>query len=140
MEQRDIIKDQIEQLGKVLSIILSDLIGRKNNGQLSQGIEVSHQQLKSELDIDLETLSSFDKSELRSFIEFRKFTPNHAEVLSEIVSEMAKAGIQSDKAKAMMLLQKASDLLTIADELSNTMSFDRIYKNKELENLLKQHI
>lgn len=41
MEQRDLIKDQIEQLGRVLGKILVDFLGLKSGGQIEHGIEVS---------------------------------------------------------------------------------------------------
>lgn len=56
MEQRDYLQKQIDQLGRVLGKLLADLIGLKNQGEISEGIEIISQKLKDELDLDLESL------------------------------------------------------------------------------------
>ena len=61
MEQRDLLKDQIEQLGKVLAKILPDFLGLKSEGQISQGIEITNHRLRSELDIEIEELKNGEK-------------------------------------------------------------------------------
>ena len=45
MEQRDLIKDQIEQLGKVLAKIIADFLEFKSSGNVNQGIEISNESL-----------------------------------------------------------------------------------------------
>ena len=56
MEQRDFLQKQIDQLGRVLGKLLADLIGLQNQGEVSEGIEITSQKLKDELDLDLESL------------------------------------------------------------------------------------
>ena len=46
MEQQDYLKKQIDQLGKVLGKIFSDLFGLKSNGQINAGLEITNQTLK----------------------------------------------------------------------------------------------
>ena len=45
MEQRDYLKKQIDQLGKVLAKAFSDLLGLKNSGQINVGFELTNQTL-----------------------------------------------------------------------------------------------
>ncbi len=57
MEQRDLLKDQIDQLGKVLAKILSDFLGLKAKGQASHGVEISNHRFQRELEINIERLA-----------------------------------------------------------------------------------
>ena len=140
MEQRDLLKDQIEQLGKVLANILSDLLGLKSKGQTSQGIEATNQRLQGELDIDIEKITTLIKKELKDYLKNRHLRAEHLEILSECLKEIGKGKIEENKKDAKMKLEKAIELLDIADEISKTMSFDRINKKKEIENVLQQRI
>lgn len=135
MEQRDLLKDQIEQLGKVLANILSDLLGLKSKGQTSQGIEATNQRLQGELDIDIEKITTLTKKELKDYLKNRHLRAEHLEILSECLKEIGKGKIEENKKDAKMKLEKAIELLDIADEISKTMSFDRINKKKEIENV-----
>ena len=137
MEQRDLLKDQIEQLGKVLANILSDLLGLKSKGQTSQGIEATNQRLQGELDIDIEKITTLTKKELKDYLKNRHLRAEHLEILSECLKEIGKGKIEENKKDAKMKLEKAIELLDIADEISKTMSFDRINKKKEIENVLQ---
>ncbi len=116
MEQRDLLKDQIERLGKVLAKILSDFLGFKSSGNATQGIEISNESLQSELDIDTEKIMAINKTELEVY-----------------------QGQKIDKSDAQLRLQKAIVLLNIADEISKTMSFDRINKKGAINNVLQHN-
>lgn len=140
MEQRDLLKDQIEQLGKVLANILSDLLGLKSKGQTSQGIEITNQRLQDELDIEIEKITTLTKKELKDYLKNRHLRAEHLEILSECLKEIGKGEIEKNKTDTKMKLEKAIELLDIADEISKTMSFDRINKKKEIENVLQQRI
>lgn len=140
MEQRDVLKDQIEQLGKVLAKILSDFLGFKSSGNVTQGIEVSNESLQSELDIDIQKIMVLDKTELEEYFRKRQFTESHLELLSEYLKEVGIAKTEIDKSDAHLCLQKAIDLLEIADEVSKTMSFDRINRKSEIKNVMQHNV
>ena len=137
MEQRDLLKDQIEQLGKVLANILSDLLGLKSKGQTSQGIEITNQRLQSELDIEIEKITTLTKKELKDYLKNRHLKAEHLEILSECLKEIGKGEIEKNKQATKVKLEKAIELLDIADEISKTMSFDRINKKNEIKNVLQ---
>jgi len=138
MEQRDLIKDQIEQIGRVLGKILADFLGLKSKGQITKGIDVSNEQLKSELDIDIDKLIGLSKNELKVYLQNRKLTEVHLEILSDIVIEISVSKIGKEYAKTN--LEKSLEILEIADEISKTMSFDRINKKTKIENALQQKL
>jgi len=138
MEQRDFMLNQIEQLGKVLAKILSDFIEFKSEGEVTQGIGITNQRLQSDLGIDIEELTVLNKEELKNYLENRQLTAEHLEVLSEYMKEIGEEEIHENKKEAKRKLEKAIELLDIADQISNTISFDRINKRKEIENILPQ--
>ena len=137
MEQRDLLKDQIEKLGKVLANILSGLLGLKSKGQTSQGIEITNQRLQSELDIEIEKITTLSKKELKDYLKNRHLKAEHLEILSECLKEIGKGEIEKNKQATEVKLEKAIELLDIADEISKTMSFDRINKKNDIKNVLQ---
>lgn len=138
MERRDLLKDQIEQLGRVLGKILAHFIGLKSKGQTEEGIEVTSEQLRREVDIDIEKMLLFNNEELRDYIEKRKLAAWHLEILSEYVVETAENKLDGANIGAKRRLEVAMELLDIADEVSNSASLDRTTNKRKIENLLQQ--
>ncbi len=138
MEQRDLLKDQIEQLGRALGKILSDFLGFKSKGNVEQGLEISNERLQSELDIDIEKLISLDESDLIEYIFTRDLTETHLEILSEYLFEIGKT--QASKSDFELYLMKAIKLLDIADKTSRTLSFERINKKSKINNVLQHRL
>ena len=136
MEQRDYLMVQIEQLGKVLATILSGFLGLKSKGQVSLGIEVTNERLQGELDIDMEKLVALNNMEVKEYLEKRKLRAEHIEGLSGYMKEIGME--ENDKTKASICLKKAIVLLDIADEISKTLSIDRVNKKKNMEKLLQE--
>lgn len=136
MEQRDILKDQIEQLGKVLGKILADFLGLKSSGEVSQAIEAANERLESQLDIKAEKLKTLDRSALKEYLKERELTADHLEILSEYVQEVGLEEIKISQQNGRIWLLKAIEILDIADEVSRTMSFNRMNKKSRIENLL----
>jgi len=140
MEQRDLLKDQIEQLGKVLAEILSDFLGLKSKGSINEGIKISKERLQSELDIDIEKLITLNKTKLKEYVKNLKLSEGHLEILSEYLKEMGMVKNRANIGEAKLCLEKALELLDVADEISNTLSFDRINKKTKIENMLQQNL
>ena len=138
MEQRDLIKDQIEQLGKVLAKALADFLGLKSKGQVLQGIEVSNEQLKSELNIDINKLITLSKNELKEYLQKGKLTGEHLEILCELIMEIGESKLKGNKEEAKLHLEKALEILEIANEISKTMSFARVNRKTDIERVLQQ--
>ena len=69
MEQRDYLMRQIEQLGQVLAKMLARLLGIKQKGSPSFGLEELRQTYKNELDIDLEELIHIPENDIIIFLK-----------------------------------------------------------------------
>src|SRR5690606_13848470 len=100
-------------------------------------IEITNQRLQSELDIEIEKITTLTKKELKDYLKNRHLKAEHLEILSECLKEIGKGEIEKNKQTTKVKLEKAIELLDIADEISKTMSFDRINKKNEIKNVLQ---
>lgn len=66
MEQRDVLKDEIEQLGRVIGKLISDFLALDQTGDLQQSITQSQRQLK-EKGLDVDKLIACADTELAAF-------------------------------------------------------------------------
>jgi hypothetical protein len=137
MEYRDFLMDQIQQMGKVLAKIFSSFFGLKSEGKVAKGIEVSNQQLKTELDIDVENLINLSVDDLKKKINELKLTPSHIESLTKYISEIGIYHKNSDQNKSKKYFETAISLLDIADEISNTVSLRRMEMKDEIVKSMK---
>ncbi len=138
MEQRDLIKDQIEQLGKVLGKLLADFLKMKSTGNVSQGIEIVDQQLDSTLDLSLEAVLTRPKRELKEHFLNRNTTAEQLETLSDLLKAVGESKLEHHPGEARNLLLKAGELLDIADEITATASFIRMDKKGIIDALLSE--
>ena len=137
MVQRDIIKDEIEQLGKVLGKIISDFLNLKSTGKITQAIVLSTKQLKGQLDLNIDKLLALSKKELKEYLFEKKIPFDHFEVLAEYLYEMGVCQTSTDEFIAKSYLKKSLELLELMDDLSATLSFDRMNRKSTITNLLR---
>ncbi len=138
MERRDILKDEIEQLGRVLGQILTTFLGFSAKGKVSGGIEVVNNQLKDRLDLDYEKLIQLSGYELLDYLKQWNVTSEHMETLSSLLMESGRAGLENCEVDAVSRLQKALELLDLADVLTKTVSLERERRKSGIQKLLKQ--
>ena len=136
MEQRDIIKDQIEQAGRVLGKLMTKFLNLDSSANITDEIKATNQQLKSELDIDLDKIILFEKNELRDFVEERNLTEGHLEQLSEYLFKIGKHKIENNKKESKAYLSTALELLEVADDISQMLSLDRVHRKNEIKDLI----
>jgi len=136
MVQRDLIKDQIEQIGKALGKILVDFLGLDSTAQMTPGIEIANQQLQSQLDIDVSKIVALNDQELRTYLQQLNLTAGHLEMLSEYLTVIGRTKIEANNDTAKLYLAKAIELLDIADEVSQTLSMERMNKKEYIDSLL----
>ncbi|MGB1204790.1 MAG: hypothetical protein ACPG5B_04030 [Chitinophagales bacterium] len=140
MEQRDIIKDQIEELGRVLRKIVAHFFDLKLQGFMQQGIEVSNEALKGKLDFEVDLFLSLSGREAKAYLEKKDITAENLETLATYLKEIGMAKIENDTLLAKTYFSKALNLLDFADEASKTMSFERFNKKAKLKAILKEII
>ncbi|MEO0331079.1 MAG: hypothetical protein AAF223_05250 [Bacteroidota bacterium] len=136
--ERDYIMRHVEQLGKVMARIVEAFLGLKCNIQMFQGIEVANQQLKDELDIDIDHLLTLDRSALKAYLLERSVTASNFEILSDYLKSVGKHKLSANQSEAITYLTQAIALFELAEEVSATFSFERMDKKAALEKLLQQ--
>ncbi len=137
MERRDLIKDQIEQLGKVLGHILAKFLGNKANGNVSEGIQLANEQFRNELNLDIDTITSLAGEDLKQYLKQNNLTAEHLDILARYFKEMGTALLHKNDAEAKIHLLKSKELFDLADEISQATSFERMSELSDINNLLK---
>jgi hypothetical protein len=141
MEQEDYLKRQIDQLGRVLGKILSDLCGSKTRGMISSGIEAASHDLKTELDMDINTLVSIPTSKLIDTLQQRKeLTVQNLDMLADILFTIAEGMDQplDGNENSRRLFERALIIYKHVDISGPTYSFDRHVKMEIIERILLQ--
>jgi hypothetical protein len=136
MEQRDLIKDQIEQLGKVLGKILAEFFGMKSNGKIEEGIEVSNENFAEKLDLEIEKLLNLSIEESSIYLSELKLNAEHIDLVTDYLIEMAKYKLESDKSEAKKVLLKILQMFEISDNISQTVPFDRMTRIANIDKML----
>lgn len=138
MERRDYLMAQIEEMGKALAKLVAGFLGWKRNGDPARGLEITNEQFKAEVDLDIDFIFAADKPELEKYFSEKRLVDSHVELLSDYFKEVAGGLAETDQPEAKKWYQKALVLLEIADEVSNTASFTRIAKKEELHSLIRK--
>lgn len=136
MERRDLIKDQIEQMAKVLGMILSDFLGLKATGDIEEAIQTTNERFQGELDLDIKKIVALDDDELSTYLSSKKLHEPHLEILATYLTEIGKS--RSTELEKSAYLNKAVNLLDLADEFSKTFSFERMNQRERIQGILNK--
>ena len=139
MEKRDYIKDQIEQLGKMLGLVVAKFMGLKSEGKAEQGIEVSQQTLKSELDLDVDKILALDPPALTEYLADRHLNGDHTEKLADYFIAIADYKLSLDEETAVLYYEKVLQLYGIIDATSHLYAFERFNKEERIRGILKNN-
>ena len=132
MIQRDIIQQQIEQLGRALGKIITAFLDLKSQGKVAEGFQIANQQFNSELDIDIDKLLGFDKAALADYFVEQPITSGHLEQIADYVLELGEH--QSDTAAKTNAFSCAYNLVELANAKSDTFDMNRQFKLKDIAN------
>ena len=139
MEKRDYIKAQIEQLGKMLSLVVAKFMGLRSEGKAEQGIEVSQQTLKSELDLDVDKILTLDPPALTEYLDDRHLTADHVEKLADYFIAVADYKLPIERETAVLYYKKVLQLYGIIDTTSHSYSFERFDKEERIKGILEEN-
>ena len=132
MEQQDYLKRQIDQLGKVLAKIFSDLLGVKNSGQISIGLEITNQTLKSELNFDIQDLIDIPTDDFINSLKEQNLTDDNLDKLAEILLLIA----DNRQADNKTLYEKCLTIYKYLEKTKNIYSLDRQWKIERIKNVM----
>ena len=134
MRQDDYFLRQIDILGRILGKILTELLKKKSSGEIMDSVEVTAQALKSELDIDLNSLLLVGNENLVEFLKTeKKFGDQHLEKMAELFFIL---GQDLKNEKALLFLQKSVTIYEYLNKTSSTYSLDRIHKIDKIKKMI----
>jgi len=137
MQQRDILLDQIEQFSRALAKIMFGFLDLKAKGDITLAIQVTNQQLKSELDIDIDALINFTPEELENYANEMQLTDNHVDELAKYIYELGE--IEQEKNNwqdARKYFEAAKRLAEVAAKISKTFTFERAALKQQINEAL----
>ena len=138
MQQRDILKDQIEQLGRVLGKIIADFLGRKAQGEVGRALEETHQALQTALGMDPDELLNWSAVEMEAWVNDRQWSSAQIDTLARYYYE-AGAHRQDREGGAHNRFETARILLKLSEERSDTLTFDRMELKRLIDDALNNH-
>ena len=134
MRQDDYFLRQIDILGRILGKILTDLLKKKGTGEIMDSVEVTAQALKSELDIDLNSLLLVNNENLVEFLKTeKKFGEQHLEKMAELFFIL---GQDLKNEKVLLFLEKSVTIYEYLNKTSSTYSLDRIHKIDKIKKMI----
>lgn len=137
MEQRDWMQDQIEQLGRVLGMIIAKFFRLKNEGSLAQAVEITEKALVEQLDINIDELLDMSSEQLRIFMEQHKVQVHYFEQLADYLATKGVKYFETDPKHALLILGKALEMYQIVTVTSSLFSLERAEKEKVVQAQLK---
>jgi len=138
MEHHDYLQRQIEQLGRVLGKMLSELFRLKSDGQIIEGIEITNQALKEELNLTIEDLTAIPTEKFINMLQSdQDFSNKNLEQLAGVLLLLAGNRSDGDETKKM-LYEKCLALYVHLNKTESTYSLDRDSKIERIKYLLKQ--
>jgi hypothetical protein len=133
MEQQDYLKKQIDQLGKVLSKILSDFLGLKNNGQINAALDITNRTLKNELNFDIQDLLDIPTDNfIDTLTTQRNLTTDNLDKLAEILFLIADNRQDNNK----KIYEKCMKIYEYLEKTENIYSLDKQWKMKHIKSKL----
>lgn len=134
MEQHDYLQRLIEQIGRILGKISGHLLGLRNKGQIENGIEITHQTLKGELDLDIRELINIQPDNFIKTLKAKQgFNNENLDKLADILSLIAENTQGQDKKK---LYGKCLMIYEYLEKEENVYSFAREGKIERIKNVL----
>ncbi len=138
MVQRDIIKDQIDQLGKALGKVLVEFLGLKSRGGVLQGIEYANEALQSEVDLNIKELLEYDVEKLHTYLSSRQFNQEALESLAQYLEELGEYHLTFHPDRSFQQYQQAWNVYDYLDSISTVYSMDRQSKKEAIQLRLGQ--
>jgi hypothetical protein len=135
MYRRDYLKKQIDELGRVLNALLSDLLKLKNSGNTSGGVEATNEVLQNELAIDLSQLLSIPDDTFIDELKKKQITDDNLNRLAEILLILADDANEQDAQKDL-LYKKSLLLLEHVQRSDSTYSMERHEKIERIKKII----
>lgn len=130
MFRKDFLEKQLEQIGLVVTKLLSDLLPLKNQNNTNLGLEKINEVLKGEFDLSLQTIRELNITGLLDYLTATKnFKAGHLDLLADTLH----ASIDFAKPEEQKILcEKVLLIFEHVNQLNKTYSSDRQQKINNL--------
>ena len=136
MEQRDLIKEEVERLGQALGRLIALVIGTDGNNTGGPPLEVRiNEGMMEGLGISVRSLLDLPVDELRTLVMDRNLNADHVEDLARLFDEWSARETVFENQN--LLARRSLDLYDLAGELSGNYSFTRAKKEAALREFLR---
>ncbi len=136
MEFEDFFKRQVDELGKVLAMLLTGLAGLKIEDRFGEGLEQVKNTLDEDSALPYKELEDITPDDLLGFLENKKVNTENYENLAELFFELADGLEITDHARSMDFYEKSLKLHEYLNKTGSVYSFERHYKIDELRGIL----
>ncbi len=138
MPIRDLLQAQIEQMGQAIGKMISKFLGLKNDGKMEDAMSVTQAAMQEELELDFDKLLNSDQATFFLFFKDKPYSAESLELLSTYFYEVGVYKKAEQPEETLLILQKAIDLLTLADQVENSLSMERMGKKQKIEQLMRR--
>lgn len=138
MIQRDFIKRQLEELGRAITKVITDMLKLKELGKEDDGIIMAQETLKSTFDLDVENILSRPVEKIAETLAKEKnLSIVHLNYLGDLLYTTAKLFEQKmETAKATDLYEKVLAIFQYVNHNEKTFSTERNNKIGMIESYL----
>ncbi len=138
MERRDLIMDEIEQLGQILEAIISRYFGMKSKPYTSvnESIAIANVAFLSKANLDVDQLLKTPINRLANYFDKSRFTSRQLEIIADYIADIGKEKLLLNAIDSQQNIQTSIEIYRIVDVLSENYSLKRAQKVSHLKWLL----
>ena len=135
MIQRDFIKRQLEELGRAIGKVISEILKLKEQGKLDEGIVMTQKTLEGTFDLDFENVLSIPSDNIvETLIKEKKYSSVHLNYLGDVLFTCAELFEQKgEKKKSKELYQRVLIIFNYIDQTEKTFSLERNNKIEKIK-------
>lgn len=127
MQQRDLLKDQIEELGKVLGKMLSKFFDLIASDNIIDVIQIIDNELQSNLDFDISKIIDLDKNAVENYLLNHQLSDVHFDQIGKYLNELGNMyKNENNNIEAKKYFTAAHRIIEFVTTHSETYSMDRI--------------
>jgi len=136
MIKREFIKRQLEELGRAISKVITEMQKFKELGKVDEAFGIAQETLKNTFDFDIENILCIpDDKFIEIVIKDEKFSAAHLNYMGDLLYATAELFIQKrETEKAKILFQKVLSVFHFVDNNEKTFSLERNNKIESIEN------
>lgn len=137
MQRQDYIIKQIDQLGKVLSKLLADVLGLKHDLKITEAETIVNTVFEKDLGFNFDELLKIKDAELIAFLSSNKFDLISMEELANLFFEIGDSS--TEKEKQINCFSKAKIIYNHLNSERKTYSFDFMTKLNAMEKQIQSN-